>query len=680
VKKDFSNPFKIYSDFKAAGDQPQAIEALCQGLEEGKRDQVLLGVTGSGKTFTMANVIERVNRPTLILAHNKTLAAQLYSEFKELFPNNAVEYFVSYYDYYQPEAYIPSTDTYIEKDSSINDEIDKLRHSATRSILERNDVIVVASVSCIYGLGSPKSYLEMMFYLKVGEEISRNDFIRKLIEINYTRNDIDFQRGSFRVRGDTVDIFPAYESRRAIRAEFFGDEITEIHELDPLTGARIEKLKTCALYPASHYVIPEKQKKDAVQHILAELKTRLIDLRKIQKHVEAQRLESKTLFDIEMLQEVGYCSGVENYSRHFNNRAEGEAAPTLIDFMPENWLLFIDESHISVSQVGGMYRGDRARKTNLVEHGFRLPSALDNRPLKFEEFNKYINQVIYVSATPADYELEICDGEVVEQIIRPTGLLDPTIEIRPATNQVDEIFEEAKKIIKKKERVLITTLTKKMSEDLSQHFQEKGIKIRYLHSDVDTLERVEILRDLRKGVFDVLVGINLLREGLDLPEVSLVAILDADKEGFLRSKTALIQTFGRAARNINGHVLLFADKMTKSMKAAIDESTRRREIQAQYNKDHGITPKSIIKKQRAEVTDRVNHLEKLIDELPQNENGKILSLKEIQKLIKDTEREMKAFAKDLNFEEAARLRDKVLQYKNWELQWINNTTHSTKLG
>jgi excinuclease ABC subunit B len=587
--------FILKTPFQPTGDQPQAIESLVRRLGDGQQSQVLLGVTGSGKTFTMANVIAQVNKPTLILCHNKTLAAQLFSEFREFFPENAVEYFVSYYDYYQPEAYIPSTDTYIEKDSQINDEIDKLRHSATRSLLERNDVIIVSSISCIYGLGSPEAYEGLLLYLEVGREIKRQDMLRKLVEIQYKRNDVDFHRGTFRVRGDVVEIFPAYEEERAIRVEFFGDEIESISEVDPLRGVKLGKLPRVTIYPGSHYVTTLDNRKRAIESIRIELRERLADLNQQQRLVEAQRLSQRTLFDLEMIEELGFCQGIENYSRHLTGRAPGEAPPTLLEYFPKDWLLVVDESHVTVPQIGGMFRGDRARKSVLVEHGFRLPSALDNRPLNFEEWEKGLNQTVYVSATPGEYELTKSGGEVVEQVIRPTGLLDPIVEVRPAKNQVDDLLTEIRIRVEKGERVLITTLTKKLSEDLTRYYQEQRIKVKYLHSDIETLERVEILRDLRLGVFDVLIGINLLREGLDLPEVSLVGIMDADKEGFLRSERSLIQTIGRAARNADGFVILYADKITDSMKKAIDETARRRKIQEEFNTANGITPRTIRK-------------------------------------------------------------------------------------
>lgn len=596
-------PFELATDLTPTGDQPQAIEAIVRGMKNGKSSQVLLGVTGSGKTFTMANVIAQLGRPTLILSHNKTLAAQLFSEFRTFFPKNAVEYFVSYYDYYQPEAYIPSTDTYIEKDSQINDEIDKLRHSATRSLLERNDVIIVSSISCIYGLGSPEAYQGMLLYLETGRTFKRQEVLKKLVEIQYKRNDVDFHRGTFRVRGDVVEIFPAYEEERAIRVEFFGDEIETISEIDPLRGARLQKIPRITLYPASHYVTAPETRKRAMDTIRAELQERLQELNSLGKIAEAQRLAQRTLFDLEMIEELGFCQGVENYSRHLTGRASGEAPPTLLEYFPKDWLLIVDESHVSVPQIGGMYRGDRARKMNLVEHGFRLPSALDNRPLNFEEWEKGLFQTLYVSATPGDYELKKTEGEFVEQLVRPTGLLDPLVEVRPAGTQVDNLLTEIRKRVEKKERVLVTTLTKKLAEDLARYYQEQHVRVKYLHSDIDTLERIEILRDLRLGIFDVLIGINLLREGLDLPEVSLVAILDADKEGFLRSYRSLTQTIGRAARNSEGFVILYADRITDSMQKAISETSRRRVFQEEYNKERGIIPTTIQKAIPMPITD-----------------------------------------------------------------------------
>jgi excinuclease ABC subunit B len=677
--------FELVTEYKPTGDQPEAIKHLVQGLRDDKRYQTLLGVTGSGKTFTIANVIEQINKPTLVMAPNKTLAAQLYSEFKGFFPNNAVEYFVSYYDYYQPEAYIASTDTYIEKDSAINEEIDKLRHSATRSMFERRDTIIVASVSCIYGLGSPEAYLKMMVIINKGDQIRRDDFLRKLIEVSYIRSDIDFHRGSFRVRGDTVDLWPAYESDRAVRVEFFGSKIERIYELDPLRGTRQAELTKAAIYPGSHYVTPLEQKKVAMSAIREELRERLVELKSLGKLVEAQRLETRTMYDLEMMQEVGYCPGVENYSRHLTGGKPGDPPPTLYQYFPKDWLLVIDESHVSVPQVGGMYRGDRARKMSLVEHGFRLPSALDNRPLKFEEWEGLVKNAIFVSATPSAYELEHSKGEVVEQIIRPTGLLDPTLEIRPAREQVKDLLEQVRERAAKNERILATTLTKKMAEDLTDYFRNQGVRVKYMHSDVETLERIEILRDLRAGKFDCLVGINLLREGLDLPEVSLVAILDADKEGFLRSRTSLIQTFGRAARNLNGHVIMYADRITKSMQEAMGETDRRRKIQDDYNKEHGITPTSIVRSTSNLVTDRVNdsgsqdYLDLTAADL-KDDQGQPMGPEGLPNLLSKLETDMRNAAKALDFEKAAEIRDKLLKYRELGLKWGLSKNASSKIG
>ena len=660
------NQFKLVSDFQPRGDQPQAIEQLSGAVLRGASHQVLLGVTGSGKTFTMANVIERVQKPTLVISHNKTLAAQVYGEFKELFPDNAVEYFVSYYDYYQPEAYIPSTDTYIEKDTLINEDIDKMRHSATRSLLERNDVIIVASVSCIYGLGSPEAYHGMLLYLERGMEISREEILRKLVEIQYERNDIDFHRGTFRVRGDVIDVFPAHEEKQAIRIELFGDEVEALSEIDPLRGKVIQPLEKVPIYPGSHYVTPPDRMRMAIQTIQDELRERLAWLKSKKQLLEAQRLEQRTRFDLEMLKELGYCQGIENYSRHLTGRRPGEPPPTLLDYFTRDYLLFIDESHVTLPQLIGMYRGDRSRKETLVEYGFRLPSALDNRPLTFEEFEERVRQIVYVSATPSDYEMKKSKGRVVEQIIRPTGLVDPSLEVKPAKNQVDDLLEEIRKRVKKKERVLVTTLTKRMAEDLTEYYADLGIQVKYLHSDIDTLDRIEIIRELRLGKFDVLIGINLLREGLDLPEVSLVAILDADKEGFLRSAKSLIQTFGRAARNVNGNVILYADKMTGSMDQAILETDRRRKIQEEYNQTHQITPQTIQKSIRnimASIYESDYFTIPVVSDVIE-EYG---SAKEIPNVIQRLKKEMKEAAGHLEFERAAEIRDRIHRLEELEL-------------
>jgi excinuclease ABC subunit B len=652
--------FQLVSEFQPQGDQPQAIQKLVQGIEQGERYQTLLGATGTGKTFTIAQTINRVNKPTLVIAHNKTLAAQLCGELKEFFPHNAVEYFVSYYDYYQPEAYIPATDTYIEKDASINDEIDKLRHSATSALFERSDVIIVSSVSCIYGLGSPTEYKEMVLSLRVGMEKERNEVLRKLVDIQYERNDINFTRGTFRVRGDVVEIFPASRSEQAVRVEFFGEEIERIREIDVLTGEILGDREHVAIFPASHYVTRQAQLERALTSIEAELEERLKELRDAGKLLEAQRLEQRTRYDMEMIREVGFCSGIENYSRHLVGKQPGEAPYTLLDFFPDDYLIIVDESHVTIPQINGMYNGDQARKNMLVEHGFRLPSAKDNRPLKFAEFEEKINQIVFVSATPGPYELEKCPT-VVEQIIRPTGLLDPVIHIHPIQGQIDHLIGEINKRIAQDERVLVTTLTKKMAEDLTDYLKEIGIKVRYLHSDIKTIERMQILRDLRLGEFDVLIGINLLREGLDLPEVSLVAILDADKEGFLRSERSLIQTIGRAARNARGEVIMYADKITDSMRRAIEETERRREIQMKYNEEHGITPQTIRKK----VHDVIEATKVAEDqaEYQVDKEMKKLSKGERLKLIEQMEKEMKQAAKELNFERAAELRDLILELK-----------------
>ena len=684
-------PFKVEAPFTPTGDQPTAIQSLTDGIERGEWAQVLLGATGTGKTFTMAKVIEAVQKPTLIIAHNKTLAAQLCSEFKSFFPNNAVEYFVSYYDFYQPEAYIPSSDTYIEKDASINDEIDKLRHSATMSLFERRDVIIVASVSCIYGLGDPEDYSDLVLSLRLGQTKSRDEILSKLVDIQYTRNDMNFIRGTFRVQGDTIEIFPAAYSERAIRVELFGDEIDRLVEVDSLTGEVIAERKHVAVYPASHYVTTKEKMKIAVERIEAELDEQLAKLKAEDRLLEAQRLEQRTRYDIEMMQEMGYCSGIENYSRHMSERKAGEAPYTLIDYFPDDFLIMVDESHVTIPQVRAMYNGDRARKESLIEYGFRLPSALDNRPLKFDEFVERINQIVYVSATPGPYEMEV-ETNVAEQIIRPTGLLDPSIEIRPIKGQMDDLLGEIHKRAAKNERVLVTTLTKKMAEDLTEFLKEMGVRVRYLHSDIVTIERAEIIRDLRAGVFDVLVGINLLREGLDMPEVSLVAILDADKEGFLRSDTAMIQTIGRAARNVNGHVIMYADRVTGSMQRAMDETDRRRAVQEAYNIEHHITPKSVSKdvKELIELTkieeDMVTDGKGLSPKKGKKKSSAAgmdhghepyaqdadttkvaeITAEELYNKIEELDRQMKAAAKQLEFEKAAKLRDQLGELRQ---QW-----------
>ncbi|MDY5409544.1 excinuclease ABC subunit UvrB [Veillonella caviae] len=679
-------PFKVEAPFTPTGDQPKAIASLVDGVERGEWAQVLLGATGTGKTFTMAKVIEAVQKPTLIIAHNKTLAAQLASEFKSFFPNNAVEYFVSYYDFYQPEAYIPSSDTYIEKDASINDEIDKLRHSATMSLFERRDVIIVASVSCIYGLGDPEDYSDLVLSLRLGQVKSRDEILSKLVDIQYTRNDMNFIRGTFRVQGDTIEIFPAAYSERVVRVELFGDEIDRLVEVDSLTGEVIAERKHVAIYPASHYVTTKEKMKVAVERIESELDEQLAKLKGEDRLLEAQRLEQRTRYDIEMMQEMGYCSGIENYSRHMSERKAGEAPFTLIDYFPDDFLIMIDESHVTVPQIRAMYNGDRARKESLIEYGFRLPSALDNRPLKFDEFVERINQIVYVSATPGPYEMEV-ETNIAEQIIRPTGLLDPSIEIRPIKGQMDDLLGEIHKRASQNERVLVTTLTKKMAEDLTEFLKEMGVRVRYLHSDIVTIERAEIIRDLRAGIFDVLVGINLLREGLDMPEVSLVAILDADKEGFLRSDTAMIQTIGRAARNVNGHVIMYADRVTGSMQRAIDETDRRRAVQEAYNEEHHITPQSVFKdvKDLIELT----KIEEEAESIPKRKGkGKQLdpmdhghepyptvesapqvaeiTAEELYNKIEELDRQMKAAAKQLEFEKAASLRDQLGELRQ---QW-----------
>ena len=651
--------FVLHSEYQPTGDQPQAIDALVKGVQEGNQFQTLLGVTGSGKTFTMANVIEKLNKPTLVIAHNKTLAAQLYGEFKEFFPENAVEYFVSYYDYYQPEAYVPSTDTYIEKDSAINDEIDKLRHSATAALTERSDVVIIASVSCIYGLGSPIDYQNMTVSLRPGMEKDRDEVIRRLIDIQYTRNDMDFHRGTFRVRGDVVEIFPASASDRAIRVEFFGDEVDRIQEIDVVTGEATADLEHMVVFPASHYVVAPDKMERAIAGIEKELDERVKYFKSEDKLIEAQRISERTHFDVEMLRETGFCSGIENYSMHLNGLQPMETPMTLMDYFPDDFLIIVDESHITIPQIGGMFAGDQSRKSTLVEYGFRLPSAKSNRPLNFEEFEGHINQMMFVSATPSTYETE---HELLrtEQIIRPTGLLDPELDVRPVKGQVDDLLGEIRKVTEKKGKVLVTTLTKRMAEDLTKYLKEVGVRVRYLHSDIDTLERSEIIRDMRLDVFDVLVGINLLREGLDIPEIQLVAILDADKEGFLRSETSLIQTIGRAARNSEGHVIMYADKITDSMRKAIDETERRRKIQKEYNEEHGIVPKTI---QKA-VRDRIRISKKAGTDITEEEKDpESMSFEELQRHIAKMMKQMNQAAAELNFEKAAKLRDRMIEYK-----------------
>ena len=663
-------PLDIQTDLAPCGDQPRAIEELVAGLRRGDKDQVLLGVTGSGKTFTIAQVISAVKRPALVMAHNKTLAAQLYGEFKELFPTAAVHYFVSYYDYYQPEAYVPSTDTYIEKDSSINDEIDRMRHAATHALLTRNDVIIVASVSCIYGLGTAEAYFGLLQHIEKGQEFVRDRFIRSLVDIQYERNDTDFHRGTFRVRGDTVEVFPPYEESRAVRIEFFGDVVERISEFDPLRGVALSELDKVAIFPNSHYVSAPEVRHRAIQGVRDELLGRLQELRGANKLVEAQRLEQRTMFDLEMLEQMGFCSGIENYSRWLSGRRPGEPPPCLLDYFPKDWLLVVDESHQTLPQVGGMYRGDRSRKETLVEHGFRLPSALDNRPLRFEEFEAHAGQAIYVSATPAALELRKAGGVVVEQIIRPTGLVDPEVEIRPVGSQVDDLLAEVRRRAEAGERVLVTTLTKRMAEDLTEYYTDVGVRCRYLHADIETLERSALIRDLRRGEFDVLIGINLLREGLDIPEVSLVAILDADKEGFLRSEVSLVQTIGRAARNVNGRVILYADSVTESMRRAISETDRRREIQRRYNEANGITPQTV-KSNIRDLSMAVYEADYVT--VPVAGDGAEYQPEQIPAIVAELEAEMRRASEALEFERAAQLRDRILGMKDLELGVRRNT-------
>lgn len=667
----FKKNFQLVSELKPSGDQPKAIEQILENFEAGLKHQTLLGVTGSGKTFTMAHSIAALNQPALVLAHNKTLAAQLYSEFKELFPNNAVEYFVSYYDYYQPEAYIPSTDTYIEKDSAINEQIDRMRHSATRSLFDRRDVIIVSSVSCIYGLGSPEAYEGMMIQVVSNTQMKRDHLLRELIRIRYQRNNVDFSRGTVRVRGDNVEIFPPYEEERAVRVEFFGDFIERVSWIDPLTGQVLEELDQIGIYPGSHHVTDEENLNRAIKTIQEELRERLVQLNKEMKPLEAQRLEQRTYYDIEMMEQMGFCQGIENYSRHMTGRGPGEPPPTLLEYFPKDFVTFVDESHVTIPQIGAMYRGDRARKMTLVEHGFRLPSALDNRPLNFQEFERMMDKVVYVSATPGTYELQKSEGVIVEQIIRPTGLIDPIVEVRPVKHQVDDLLKEIRERVKKQERVLITTLTKRSAEDLTEYYENLGIKVKYLHSDIDTLERTEIIRDLRLGVFDVLVGINLLREGLDIPEVSLVGITDADKEGFLRSERSLVQTIGRAARNVNGRVILYGDTVTESMRKAMNETDRRRRIQQEYNEAHGITPKSVVKK----IKDGLGEVFDGTVATPlqgENKAGAIIRKfghepDKIQGEIEKLRVRMKELSSNLEFEEAAKIRDEIKRLQIVEL-------------
>ena len=653
------NPFTLSSPHKPAGDQPEAIQSLLRGFKQSGTEQILLGVTGSGKTFTCANLIEKIQRPTLVIAHNKTLAAQLYEEFSGLFPNNAVEYFVSYYDYYQPEAYVPSTDTFIDKDSSINESIDRMRHSATQALFERNDVIIVSSVSCIYGLGSAEAYHSMNVQLEVGMEIDRDKVLRDLIEIQFERNDFDFHRGRFRVRGDVVEVFPAHQFERAYRIEWFGDEIEKITVIDPLRGQTIQEIDKISLFPTSHYVVTPQDKDRAMNSIRNELLERLQELRGQEKLLESQRLEQRTMYDLEMIEEMGYCNGIENYSRHLTGRAPGQSPPTLLDYFPDEFLLIVDESHQTIPQIGAMYRGDQSRKTTLVDYGFRLPSALDNRPLKFDEFMSLRDRLLYVSATPGNFELERCEGVVTEQIIRPTGLVDPTVDVRPAKNQVDDLLEEIRVIVEGGERVLVTTLTKRMAEDLTEFYADSGVRVRYLHSDIDTLERIELIRGLRLGEYDVLVGINLLREGLDIPEVALVAILDADKEGFLRSDRSLIQTIGRAARNVNGRIILYADKTTRSMASAMDETARRRKIQQAFNQEHNITPQSVKREIR-----EFKPGDKFYDDEPVKESETHIEVDAIPKEVVKLKAEMKKAAQALDFEQAATLRDRIRDLEN----------------